>query len=224
MPATATIPQLAFAVLDAAPLEYAAAPALRFSLAVEAVEGPAVRSVLLDTQIQIAARRRGYEDDSEDRLFELFGPKESWGSTLRTLLWARVTAVVPPFEGETVLNLDVPCSYDLDVTASRYFGALEDGEVPLEFLFSGTVFYAGPGGVLQAARISWDREAAYRLPVRVWRETMDRHFAGTAWLRLRRESFDRLAAFKARNALPTWELAIDALLAGQRGEGSGWTR
>jgi predicted alpha-1,6-mannanase (GH76 family) len=81
--------------------------------------------------------------------------------------------------------------------------------VPLEFLFSGTVFYGAP---LQAARISWDSEAEYRLPVRVWKETMERHFRDTAWLRLRKERFDRLADYKSRRALATWEDVIDELL------------
>ena len=102
-----------------------------------------MRSVLLDVQIQIAARRRGYDAGAHDRLFELFGPVADWGTTLRTLLWTRTTLVVPAFEGSTVVDLDVPCRYDLEVAASRYLDALADGEVPLEFLFSGSVFYTG---------------------------------------------------------------------------------
>jgi hypothetical protein len=90
--------------------------------------------------------------------------------------------------------------------------------VPLEFLFSGTVFYAGAGGMLQVGRISWEQEAGFALPVAVWRETMDAHFPGAAWLRLDKERFDRLCAFKARNALPTWEAAVDALLPPEGGE------
>jgi hypothetical protein len=96
--------------------------------------------------------------------------------------------------------------------ASRYFDALEDGEVPLEFLFSGSVFYAGEDGRLQTARLSWEQEAAYRLPVAVWKETLERYFRGTAWVRMPKASFDRLAAYKARHALATWGDALDALL------------
>jgi len=206
------VPELSFAVLAAAPLEHAATPTLRFDLRVEAHGVTDVRSVMLDTQIQIAARRRGYDAAAQERLYELFGRPESWGTTLRTLLWTRTTLVVPPFTGDTVAALDVPCSYDLEVAASRYFDGLEDGTVPLEFLFSGTVFYAGEGGHLQIVRISWQCEADYALPVAVWRETMDRFFPGTAWLRLRRESFDRLGAYRARHAFATWDDAVDALL------------
>ena len=106
----------------------------------------------------------------------------------------------------------MPCTYDLEVTASKYFQALGDGEVPLEFLFSGTAFYAGEGGLLQVAKISWESEAEYGLPVRVWRETMDRYFPDSAWIRFSKEAFDRLYAYRAHSALPSWEHVVDSLL------------
>src|SRR3954465_3902936 len=95
------IPRLAVAVRDAAPLEHAAAPAIRFALDVEAAGGAPGRSILLDVQGQIAARRRGYDAEDQPRLFELFGAPADWGTTLRTLLWARTTLVVAPFTGAT---------------------------------------------------------------------------------------------------------------------------
>jgi hypothetical protein len=204
--------ELAFAVVAADRVEHAAVPTLRFVVRVTAPEGRAIKSVLLDTQIQIAARRRRYDAAAEEKLFELFGAPAGWGSTLRTLPWTRITTVVPPFTGATTVELPVPCSYDLHVVASRYFDALDGGDVPLEFLFSGTVFSAGPGGRLQATRISWESDAEYRFPVAVWQETMARYFRGTAWLRLRKDAFDRLAAYKSRHALATWEDALGSLL------------
>jgi Family of unknown function (DUF6084) len=208
----ATVPELGFAVEGAEPLDYAAVPTLRFGLLIESRDGRSIRSILLDTQIQIAARRRPYDAAAHDRLFELFGPVANWGTSLRTLLWTRTTLVVPPFTGTTTVDLHVPCSYDLEVIASRYFDALGDGDVPLEFLFSGTVFAGAP---LQVTRISWEQEAEYRLPVRVWKETMERHFRGTAWLRLGKDAFDRLSAYKSRHALATWDEAVDGLLEGR---------
>jgi hypothetical protein len=207
-----SIPELAFAVTDAARVEYAAVPTLRFALRVDSVDGRPIRSIVLDAQIQIAARRRPYDAGEQERLFELFGPPAGWGNALRTLLWSRTTLVVPPFTDSTVVDVPLPCSYDLEVAASRYFDALDGGEVPLEFLFSGSVFYSGAGGALQTARLSWNHEAEYRLPVRVWKDTLEQYFRGTAWVRLRKDSFDRLAGYKARHALATWEDAIDALL------------
>src|SRR3954447_23401038 len=208
----AAIPELRFAVRGAERVEYAAVPTLAFAVAIEAADGRPIRSVLLDVQIRIAARRRRYEASATDRLFDLFGPREAWGTTMGSLLWTRATIVVPPFTGATVAQLPVVCTYDLDVAATRYFDALADGDVPLEFLFSGSVFYAGPGGQLQTARLSWEHEAEYRLPVALWKETLDRHFPGTAWLRLPKDAFDRLCAYKARNALATWDQVVDALL------------
>ena len=209
---TDAMPRLRFAVTGAWPVDHTAVPTIGFGVRVGSEDGRAIRSVLLDTQIQIAARRRPYDASSTERLFELFGATKDWGTTLRTLLWTRVTAVVPPFTGETDVELHVPCTYDLDVTASRYFAALDGGDVPLEFLFSGTVFYAEPSGALQAGRISWEHDAELRMPLAVWREAMEGHFRDTSWLRLRKDAIDRLAAYRARHALPTWEDALDALL------------
>jgi hypothetical protein len=216
-PLAETVPELAFAVLDAARVEHAAAPTIAFSLRVDAPSGQAIRSVLLDTQLQISARRRHYDADAHERLFELFGPVKDWGSTLRTLLWTRTTTVVPPFTGSTVVDLPVACSYDMDVLATKYIDALGDGEVPLELLFSGTVFYAAGDGRLQAGRISWEQDAEYRLPVRVWRETMEHHFPGSAWLRLSKDGLDRLCAYKARHALASWDDVLDALMGDAEG-------
>jgi hypothetical protein len=211
-PGTGSVPELAFTVQDAARVEYAAVPTLGFALRVDSLRGQPIRSILLDVQVQIAARRRPYDAAAQERLFELFGAPAGWGTTLRTLLWTRTTLVVPAFAQSTVVELPVACSYDLEVVASRYLDALEGGEVPLEFLFSGSVFYSGAAGQLQTARLSWEQEAEFRLPVRVWKETMDQYFRGTAWLRLRKDAFDRLGAYKARHALATWEDALDRLL------------
>ena len=211
-PAPAVVPQLSFAVLDCAPLDYAAVPTLTFALAIEEADGVPVRSLVLDVQIRIAARGRRYGQAEADRLLELFGTTDRWATTLHTLPWTRTTLVVPPFTGRTTIDMQIPCTYDLEVTAARYLAALEDGEVPLELLFSGSVFFAGAAGLLQTARIGWDRDISYRMPVAVWRATMDRHFPSSAWLRLGRESFERLTAYKARHAFTSWEEAIDSLL------------
>jgi hypothetical protein len=211
--------ELEFSVRDAAPVQYAAAPTLGFQLAIESRGDEPIRSVVLDVQLQIAARRRSYTAQEQPRLGDLFGEAHRWSDTLRTLPWLRTTQVVPGFSGQTLVSLQVPCTYDFEVTGAKYLAALEDGEVPLEFLFSGTVFYTAANGALQTAMIGWDREAEYRLPVGVWRETMDRYFPGSAWLRLDRETFDRLYAYRARHALPSWEHALDRLLDPAEGKG-----
>jgi hypothetical protein len=206
-------PELAFSVTDGGAMDHAAVPTLRFAVAVDTVGAAAhVRSVALNVEVRIAATRRRYGDAERERLVELFGPPQEWGRNLRTLHWTSLTAQVPPFTGSTVIELPVTCTYDLEVVGGRYFNALEDGEVPLEFLFSGTVFYTGADDRLQVTRIGWDKECSYRLPVAAWRDMIDRHFPDSAWLRLRRESFDRLAAYKARHTLITWEDTVEKLL------------
>jgi Family of unknown function (DUF6084) len=206
---TKTLPQLAFAVESAEAVRFAAAPTVAFTLRVT-TDTP-VRSLALNAQIRIAPARRRYSDRDRDRLVELFGPPERWSETLRTFRWEQASTLVPPFEHDTSVELAVPCTYDLEVATAKYFYALDDGDVPLEFLFSGTVFYAGPNGLLQTARISWDHDVDYRLPVAVWKETMEHHFRGTAWLRLPKDAFDRLCAYKSRHALATWDDALEAL-------------
>ncbi len=208
-------PELHFTVLGCEPLPHAAAPTLRFSLGIDAGSA-AVRSVMLEVQIRIAATQRGYSEAEQAQLGDLFGAPHQWGDTLRGLLWTHATAVVAPFAAATVVDLLVPCTYDFDVAAAKYLAGLQDGAIPLDLLFSGTVFYAGPGGALQINRISWNAEAGYRLPVKVWRDTMDRYFPGSAWLRLDRETFDRLVAFRARQALTGWDAVLNALLTGHQ--------
>jgi Family of unknown function (DUF6084) len=211
------VPELGFTVLGCEPLRHAAAPSLRFSLAIDA-QGAAVRSVMLDVQLRIAATQRGYSEAEQAQLGDLFGEAHRWGDTLRNLLWTQATLVVPPFDGSTVVDLIVPCTYDFDVAAAKYLAGLHDGDIPLELLFSGTVFYVGAAGAIQINRISWNAEAAHRLPVRVWRETMDHYFPNAAWLRLHRDAFERLVAFRARNALTSWEAVVAALLEGREAE------
>ena len=72
-----------------------------------------------------------------------------------------------PFQGSAIVELPVPCTFDFNVAATKYFAGLEDGEVPLPMLYSGTVFYEAADGALQVSQISWAKEAKYRLPVSV---------------------------------------------------------
>jgi hypothetical protein len=210
-PAT-SVPQLEFSVESAHAVRYAAVPTLGFALRIERPDGGEVRSVALNAQLRIAAASRSYRPAEQERLFELFGRPEQFGKTVRSLLWANATANVPAFRGSTVYELTVPCTYDFEVAAAKYLEALEGGEVPLELLFSGGVFYPEPGGRLQVASISWDQEVGFSLPVAVWREAMREHFGDSPWLRLGRESFERLHAYKAQNSFASWDDAVDALL------------
>jgi hypothetical protein len=80
---------------------------------------------------------------------------------------------VPSFAGETVVDLPIPCTFDFNVAATKYFYGLQDGVIPLCLMFSGTVFYAKGGGGLQVAPISWNKEARFKLPVQIWRHVIE---------------------------------------------------
>lgn len=206
------MPDLDFRVEGAGVQEYAATPSLFFRLRVANLGEEPVRSVALSAQIRISAAARPYGGAEQERLLELFGSPERWGDTLRSLLWTHAAVQIPPFSGSTVVEMPVTCTYDLEVAASKYLNALDGGEVPLEFLFSGTIFYSGEDGRLQTALIPWDKEARYGMPVRIWREMMDHYFPNSAWLRLRRDVFDRLYGYRMREGLPTWEATVESLL------------
>jgi hypothetical protein len=202
---------LGFTVLGCRAEPYAAVPTLVFRLRVTEATGERIHAIALRCQIQIEPRHRHYGEAEEERLFELFGAPRRWGETLKTILWTHASMMLTGFTGSTEIDLPVSCTYDFEVTAAKYFHALDDGEIPLLLLFSGTVFTRGQSG-FSVEPVPWEKEAPYRLPVRVWRELMDQYFPGGAWIRLRRESFDALHHFKGRRALPTWDDAVEALI------------
>lgn len=207
------VPDLDFTVESAEVLPYAAVPTILFRLGVQnAVEEEEVHSVSLRTQIRISATQRRYDPAEQEKLLELFGEPHRYKDTLRSLLWTNTNVTVPRFSGGAVFEMPMTCTYDFEVVGTKYFDALEDGEVPLEFLFNGMVFYRGETGALQVVQISWEKEARFRLPVRVWREMMDHYFPNTAWIRLHKDTFDRLYNYRLRKGLLTWENTLENLL------------
>lgn len=207
------MPALDFQVTGAEAIAYGMTPLLHFKLRVSnKPENESIQAVLLHAQIQIESPRRTYNPREKEKLSELFGSPERWGQTLRNRLWTHANAMVQAFSGATDCILPVACTYDFNLTMTKYFHALEEGDVCLLFLFSGTVFYLGDAGRLQTQLISWDKECAYRLPVRTWRDMMDHHYPNSAWLYLQRDSFDRLYDYKRRHGLATWEQTIESLI------------
>jgi uncharacterized protein DUF6084 len=205
------MPDLTFAIEGAEPLADAAAPCLSFALRVANRSGEPVDAVLLRCQVQIEAARRRYTAAEKDRLRDLFGEPERWGQTLHPLLWANLSVNVPAFTGAADCPIQVPCTFDFNVAATKYFYGIEAGEIPVSVLFSGTVFYRSGAG-LQVQPIPWDREARFALPVRVWREMMDLWYPGTAWLHLGRTAFDALCRFRSEQGIPTFDESVLQLL------------
>ncbi len=207
------MPDLRFQVEEVAPVPFAAGPMLGFTLNVtNAVPGEAIHSVALRCQLQLEATRRNYTGGEKAELRDLFGEPSRWGHTLRPLLWNHVTAVIPQFVGSTKVELQTPCSFDFNVAATKYFHGLDEGAVPVTFLFSGVVYYQGEGSVLQVAPIPWDKEARFLLPVRVWRDMMNSYYPNSAWLCLRRDTFEMLYRYKVERGMVTWEAAIETAL------------
>ena len=202
---------LAFEIVGARAEPHAAVPTIAFRLALTETEGTPVHAVALQCQIRIEPRRRLYDPSDEERLYGLFGETPQWGNSLNPFLWTHVSTTVASFSRITEVDLAVQCSYDLEVAGAKYLHALRDGEIPLLFLFSGSVFASG-SSAFAFERVSWERESRYRLPVTVWREVMDLYYPGGGYLRLSSEVIDRLEAFRTRRALPTWDQVLEQLL------------
>ena len=201
---------LTISVKDARPSPHAASPSISFRLRVEETSGVSVHAIVLRCHTRIEPRGRAYSREEKARLYELFGDVSQWDRTLRPVTLATTTLAVPSFEHQLDVDLAVPCTYDLEVASAKYLHAVRDGDIPLVFLFSGSIFCGNVG--LRVEPVSWDLEASYRLPVPIWRATMDQFFPGGGWLRLQRETIDRLMTFRGRLAVVTWDEAIDRLL------------
>ena len=207
------MPDLGFTIEGAEVAKFSTSPQIAFKLHItNADPTEIIHSVALRSQIQIEVTRRRYTPVEQQQLLDLFGEPDRWSQTLRNLLWTHVNVNVPPCQGSTTVDLCVPCTFDFNVGATKYFHGLGDGLVPLCFLFSGTVFYSQPGDAMQVAPISWEKEARFSLPVRIWRDMMDSYYPNTAWLCLRRDLFERVYAYKVRNGIPTWEQALESLM------------
>ena len=209
------MPDLNFVVESAESVPFAAAPTISLKLRVTNTQPEEnIHTIALRAQIQIEATRRRYTDGEKAKLLDLFGEPDRWSRTLRSMLWTHANAVIPAFTDSTIADLQIPCTFDFNVAATKYFHGVADGEIPLNLLFSGTVFYALPDGTLQVTPIPWNKEARFRLPVQVWRKMMDEYYPNSAWLSVHREVFERLYEFKVRNGIPSWEEALNRLLAG----------
>jgi hypothetical protein len=206
------VPELDFRVLSAGPEPQSLIPIINFRLGITESAGHPIDTIVLRCQIMIEAARRRYAEREQEALLDLFGEPSRWGRTLKTMLWTHASTVVPGFTGETAVDLPVPCTYDLSVSAGKYYFALEDGDVPLTLQFSGTTFWRTDDDRLSVAPIPWTKEATFRLPVSTWRGLMEEHYPGTAWLCLRREVVDRLNRYKSHRGLPGWDQAVDGLL------------
>ena len=203
--------ELVFDCTGARADKFAVYPSMFFTLQISETTGQRVEAIALRCQIRIEPARRRYTDDEAERLNDLFGETQRWADTLKPVQFINVSIMVPGFTGSTEIDLPVPLTYDMEIGATRYFAGLDDGEVPLLLLFSGTIFSIA-GGKISVAQVPWSKEATYRLPISVWREAIDAHFPNTAWIKIGRLTFDDLLRYKSAKGLATWEAVILDLL------------
>jgi hypothetical protein len=207
-----TVPELTLAVDDVVPEPYAATPILLARIRVEETTGERVHALALRAQIRIEPQRRRYDEPEQRALLDLFGDRGRFADTLRPFAWLHAATVAPGFTGSAVVDLPMPCTYDLEVSGTKYLRAVRDGSIPLLFLFSGTIFTRGTTG-FSVTQVPWDAEARFELPVAAWRGLMEAHFPGTEWIRMTRETVDALAHYRHLRGLTSWDAVVTTLLA-----------
>ncbi|MEJ7743781.1 MAG: DUF6084 family protein [Nocardioidaceae bacterium] len=203
---------LTFSVVDVFAEHYAAAPQLTARLRIEEASGDVIHAIALRCQVRIEPQRRKYNADEESGLLDMFGTRDRWFDTLKPFMWMQCNAMVQGFTGITEVDLVMPCTYDFEVTWSKYLHALRNETIPVIFLFSGTVFTRGVSG-FGVEPVPWDCESRYQIPVSVWRDMIDHYYPNTGWLRLSRDTLESLAHYKSVRGLTTYEAALEALLA-----------
>ncbi len=208
-----------FSVVDIFAEPYAAAPQLTARLRIQDSSEETIHAIALRCQVRIEPQRRRYEEADESGLRALFGDRDRWADTLKPFLWMQCSAMVQGFTGITEVDLVLPCTYDFEVTGSRYLHAVGEGTIPLALLFSGTIFTKGAHG-FGVQQVPWDCEADYQLPVAVWQQMIASYFPNSGWIRLDHDVLGSLADYKARHGLTTWEETVETLLATHDGASS----
>jgi hypothetical protein len=208
------MPELHFQIDSAAAVPHTAVPMIALQLRITNLPASeTIHSLALRCQVQIEPAKRRYIANEQARLLDLFGTPERWARTVKPLLWMNTSVAVTRFTGEILVDLELPCSFDFNIATTKYFHALEAGAIPINVMFSGTLFYEASAGLLQIAQVPWDREASFRLPISVWKEMMEMNYPNTCWLCLHRDTFEQLYDYKVRHGIPTWEQAIECALA-----------
>ncbi len=204
--------RLAFSVADIVAEPYTVAPQLTARLRIEESTEQQIHAIALRCQVRIEPQRRAYSAAEEVGLLALFGGRARWRDTLRPFMWMQCITMVQGFTGSTEVDLPLPCSYDFEVTGSKYLHALTDGNIPIALLFSGTIFTRGQNG-FGVEQVAWDCESSYQLPVAVWQQMIQLNYPSTGWLRVDRDILADLARYQAERGLTTWDATIESLLA-----------
>jgi hypothetical protein len=207
-----TGPEPEFEVLGARQLRHAAAPMLMLDLRISEPSGRQVYMIGLTIQLMIEPARRAYDAATRERLLGLFGAPERWAVTTHSLVWTQLDVVVPAFTGSTTVTVPIACNYDLEVAAAKYLYSLPDGEAPLALHFNGMVYYPNEQGGLQMVLVPWSCSVDYRMPVSIWRKTIEHYYPNTGWVALRSETLRSLERERVAGGLPTYDACVERLL------------
>jgi hypothetical protein len=216
--AVSAIPEPDFEVIGARMVRHAAAPMLALDLKVSEPSGRPVYMIALTIQLMIDPARRRYDDATRAKLVELFGEPERWAMTTRSLVWCQLDVLVPAFTGSTVVTVPIQCSFDMELAAAKYLHSLPDGEAPLALHFNGTIYYPGDEGRLQMVLVPWTKSIDFRMPVSVWRNTVEHYYPKTGWVALHTETLEALQLAKLDRGLATLDACVRTLLVETSGE------
>lgn len=194
---------------------FAVAPTLLFKAGLTEAQDRDIFTVALSCQINVDPARRSYDPETRSALVELFGEPQRWGATTRSFMWTRADVLVPSFRGSTTFTIPVPCTFDLELAASKYFYSVADGEVPLTFHLSGSILFRGDEGEVRITQVPWASDTKFAMPVRVWQEMMGHYYPNGAWIRVGDETLERLGRLKAASGLPSYDAAVSELLEGR---------
>ncbi len=193
-------------------VDRAVAPTLAFRISVTDPSNLPIFAMALSVMFTIEPGKRRYEAPERDRLIELFGEPERWSSTTGSFRWGQVDALTPAFTGAGDFVVKLPCTYDHDVAASKYFEGLDGGEAPLRLHFNGTVIYEAGDGRMQIVTIPWDCSSRFRMPVSAWKRMIEAHYPFRRWIALDPFVVERLAKRRAELGLPTFDAVVEGLL------------
>lgn len=191
---------------------------LRLEISDPDPEALPLQALDLRCQVRVLPESRSYGPEARARLAAIFTAGRA-EVPLPALHWATVPLGVRAFRGETTATLNLPCPVEAHLATGRYLFALEAGAVPLRLLFSGMIMRRREDQSLVAEPMSWSREARFDLPVETYQDAIERYYPNQRPVLVSTETFRRMEAFQAAQALPSWEAALDRLLSRQEAEG-----
>lgn len=206
-----------FEIVSVEPVARSVEPTLGFHGRITDASMRPIYTIALTAIVMIEPGKRSYADGEREKLLELFGTPERWAATTGGFRWANTQTMVHGFTGEGEFGLKVPVSYDMEIASSKYFGAIEDGDVPLRFHFNGSIFYERGDGQVQIAPVAWDRSERFLMPIDAWHRLSAEHHPNRGWIPLHTETVTRLEQLKAAMGAPTFDDCLAKILDQHRG-------